>query len=152
MIQSGEHHLTDKIVGVDVEYGGGRTVPRVSIVNFNEEVLYYSDFCLRYEDWIETKLTTRVGSGDDPAAELEPSIFLENKPKPDETKSKPKEGDDSEELSDEELQKELAEYKRKIEQPEFYDDFQNTSRPKIIPKDAKHSASESTDNDEGNEK
>jgi hypothetical protein len=81
--------LTDRIVGVDVEYGGGRTVPRVAIVNFNEEVLYYSDFCLRYEDWIETKLTTRIGLGDDPAAELEPSIFLDNK-KPDEAKTKPK--------------------------------------------------------------
>ena len=42
---------------MDVEYGGGRTVPRVAIVDFNEQVLYYSDFCLRYEDWIETKLT-----------------------------------------------------------------------------------------------
>jgi hypothetical protein len=45
---------------MDVEYGGGRTVPRVAIVNFNEEVVYYSDFCLRYEDWIETKLTENV--------------------------------------------------------------------------------------------
>jgi hypothetical protein len=42
---------------MDVEYGGGRTVPRVAVVNFNEETLYYTDFCLRYEDWIETKLT-----------------------------------------------------------------------------------------------
>lgn len=42
---------------MDVEYGGGRTVPRVAITDFNEKVLYYSDFCLRYEDWIETKLT-----------------------------------------------------------------------------------------------
>lgn len=42
---------------MDVEYGGGRTVPRVAVVDFNENVLYYSDFCLRYEDWIETKLT-----------------------------------------------------------------------------------------------
>ena len=73
MIANGEHHITDKIVGMDVEYGGGRTVPRVAIVNFNEEVLYYSDFCLRYEDWIETKLTTREGPGDDPADEI--SIF-----------------------------------------------------------------------------
>jgi hypothetical protein len=48
---------TEKIVAMDVEYGGGRTVPRVAVVGFNEEVLYYSDFCLRYEDWIETKLT-----------------------------------------------------------------------------------------------
>ena len=44
-------------MAMDVEYGGGRTVPRVAVVGFNEEVLYYSDFCLRYEDWIETKLT-----------------------------------------------------------------------------------------------
>ncbi len=57
MIEAGEHLKTDKIVAIDVEYGGGRTVPRIAIVNFNEEVLYYSDFCLRYEDWIETKLT-----------------------------------------------------------------------------------------------
>lgn len=42
---------------MDVEYGGGRTVPRVAVVGFDEKVLYYSDFCLRYEDWIETKLT-----------------------------------------------------------------------------------------------
>jgi len=76
-------------------------VPRVAIVNFNEEVLYYSDFCLRYEDWIETKLTTRIGSGDDPAAELEPSIFLDKKAPPEENKiEKPKrekeEGEESE--------------------------------------------------------
>ena len=42
---------------MDVEYGGGRTVPRVAVTSFDEGVLYYSDFCLRYEDWIETKLT-----------------------------------------------------------------------------------------------
>ena len=47
----------EDIVAMDVEYGGGRTVPRVAIVDFNEQVVYYSDFCLRYEDWIETKLT-----------------------------------------------------------------------------------------------
>jgi hypothetical protein len=29
----------------------------VAVVSFNEEVVYYSDFCLRYEDWIETKLS-----------------------------------------------------------------------------------------------
>jgi len=57
MIEAGEHLNTDKIVAIDVEYGGGRTVPRIAIVDFNEEVLYYSDFCMRYEDWIETKLT-----------------------------------------------------------------------------------------------
>jgi len=45
---------------MDVEYGGGRTVPRVAVVGFDEKVLYYSDFCLRYEDWIETKLTEIV--------------------------------------------------------------------------------------------
>jgi hypothetical protein len=42
---------------MDVEYGGGRTVPRVAVTSFDEQVLYYSDFCMRYEDWIETKLT-----------------------------------------------------------------------------------------------
>lgn len=57
IIENEEHLLTDKIVAMDVEYGGGRTVPRVAITDFNENVLYYSDFCLRYEDWIETKLT-----------------------------------------------------------------------------------------------
>ena len=45
---------------MDIEYGGGRTVPRIAIVNFNEECVYYSDFCLRYEDWIETKITEDV--------------------------------------------------------------------------------------------
>ena len=48
---------TDNIVAMDVEYGGGRTVPRIALVDFNEECIYYSDFCLRYEDWIETKIT-----------------------------------------------------------------------------------------------
>ncbi len=51
---------TSKIVAMDVEYGGGRTVPRVAVTSFDEGVLYYSDFCLRYEDWIETKLTGAV--------------------------------------------------------------------------------------------
>jgi hypothetical protein len=55
---AGEEHLdTARVVAMDVEYGGGRTVPRVAVTNFDEQVLYYSDFCLRYEDWIETKLT-----------------------------------------------------------------------------------------------
>lgn len=57
MIEAGEHLQTEKLVSIDVEYGGGRTVPRIAVTNFNDEVLYYSDFCLRYEDWIETKLT-----------------------------------------------------------------------------------------------
>ncbi len=57
MIAEGQHLDTSKIVAMDVEYGGGKTVPRVAVVGFDEKVLYYSDFCLRYEDWIETKLT-----------------------------------------------------------------------------------------------
>lgn len=57
MIAKSEHLNTENIVAMDVEYGGARTVPRVSIVTFDEQCLYYSDFCLRYEDWIETKLT-----------------------------------------------------------------------------------------------
>ena len=57
MIEAGEHLNTSKIVSIDVEYGGARTIPRIAVTNFNDEVLYYSDFCLRYEDWIETKLT-----------------------------------------------------------------------------------------------
>jgi len=43
-------------VALDVEYGGGRTVPRIAVVNFDEEVVYYSDFCFRHEDWVETKM------------------------------------------------------------------------------------------------
>ena len=57
LIEKKEHMETDNIVAIDVEYGGGRTVPRVAVVNFNEEVIYYSDFCFRYQDWVETKLT-----------------------------------------------------------------------------------------------
>lgn len=57
IIEKNEHINVENIVAMDVEYGGGRTVPRVSVVDFNENTLYYSDFCLRYEDWIETKLT-----------------------------------------------------------------------------------------------
>ena len=42
-------------------------MPRIAIVNFDEEVLYYSDFCLRYEDWVETKLTQgQDGMPDEP--------------------------------------------------------------------------------------
>ena len=50
----------DRIVAMDIEYGGGRTVPRVAIVDFNEKCLYYTDFCMRYEDWVETKITEAV--------------------------------------------------------------------------------------------
>lgn len=57
MIAEDEHLDTSKIVAMDVEYGGGKTVPRVAVTSFDEKVLYYTDFCLRYEDWIETKLT-----------------------------------------------------------------------------------------------
>lgn len=60
MIAEGQHLDTSKIVAMDVEYGGGKTVPRVAVVGFDEKVLYYSDFCLRYEDWIETKLTQQI--------------------------------------------------------------------------------------------
>ena len=42
---------------MDIEYGGARTVPRVAIVDYHENVLYYTDFCMRYEDWCETKIT-----------------------------------------------------------------------------------------------
>ena len=55
IIENKEHLDIDNIVAIDVEYGGGKTVPRVGIVNFNEESVYYSDFCLRYNDWEETK-------------------------------------------------------------------------------------------------
>ena len=56
MIKNKEHLDTDNIVAMDIEYGGAKTVPRIAIVNFNEKCLYYSDFCMRYEDWCETKL------------------------------------------------------------------------------------------------
>ena len=59
MIENREHLNTENIVAIDVEYGGGKTVPRVGIVNFNEESIYYSDFCLRYNDWDETKRLMR---------------------------------------------------------------------------------------------
>jgi hypothetical protein len=62
MISEGQHLDTSKIVAMDVEYGGARTVPRVAVTGFNEQVLYYSDFCLRYEDWVETKLTQKIES------------------------------------------------------------------------------------------
>ena len=55
IIENKEHLKPENIVAIDVEYGGGKTVPRVGIVNFNEESVYYSDFCLRYNDWEETK-------------------------------------------------------------------------------------------------
>ena len=45
---------------MDIEYGGGRTVPRVAIVGYDERLLYYTDFCMRYEDWVETKLTEQA--------------------------------------------------------------------------------------------
>ena len=60
MIQNQEHLKTENIVAMDIEYGGGRTVPRVSIVGFDERLLYYTDFCMRYEDWVETKLTEQA--------------------------------------------------------------------------------------------
>ena len=55
IIENKEYLNIENIVAIDVEYGGGKTVPRVGIVNFNEEPVYYSDFCLRYNDWEETK-------------------------------------------------------------------------------------------------
>ena len=91
MIEAGEHLKTDKIVSVDVEYGGGRTVPRIAITNFDEEVLYYSDFCLRYEDWVETKLTEGLdGAGGDGN---EPLMLYSEKPTTAEGASNANEGD-----------------------------------------------------------
>ena len=51
-------HL-DIVCGVEmnVEYRGGRTFPRIPISNFDGQVLYYSDFCYRFEDQFESKLT-----------------------------------------------------------------------------------------------
>ena len=56
MIDGGEHLRTENICAMDIEYGGGRTVPRIAIVGYDERCLYYTDFCMRYEDWVETKL------------------------------------------------------------------------------------------------
>lgn len=56
MIDNNEHLNTENICAMDIEYGGGRTVPRIAIVNYDERVLYYTDFCMRYEDWYDTKL------------------------------------------------------------------------------------------------
>jgi len=64
MIKNKDHLNLSDIVAMDIEYGGGRTVPRVAIVNFHEECLYYTDFCMRYEDWIETKMTEAVEEDD----------------------------------------------------------------------------------------
>ena len=36
MIKAKEHLDLNNIVAMDIEYGGGRTVPRVAIVNFHE--------------------------------------------------------------------------------------------------------------------
>ena len=36
MIKHKEHLNIENIVAMDIEYGGGRTVPRVAIVNFHE--------------------------------------------------------------------------------------------------------------------
>jgi hypothetical protein len=57
MIKKKEHLDVENIVAMDIEYGGARTVPRVAIVNYHEQVVYYTDFCMRYEDWCETKIT-----------------------------------------------------------------------------------------------
>lgn len=72
---------------MDVEYGGGRTVPRVAIVNFNEEVIYYSDFCMRYEDWIETKLTENKEAVEIQNKKEDPIYYTTTKPKKEENEA-----------------------------------------------------------------
>lgn len=64
MIKSKDHLNLENICAMDIEYGGGRTVPRVAIVNYHEQVLYYSDFCMRYEDWVETKIIEATEADD----------------------------------------------------------------------------------------
>ena len=127
-------------MSIDVEYGGGRTVPRIAIVNFDEEVLYYSDFCLRYEDWVETKLTQgQDGANDEPllmysekatTAEMNNSeLGPERKGDGDET-NEDGEGppDEPVDSDDEDLQREIMEFERKIKSPEFYGDFERESQ------------------------
>ena len=102
MIEKGEHLQTDKIVSIDVEYGGGRTIPRIAITNFDDDVIYYSDFCLRYEDWVETKLTE---CHDDDGKD-EPMMLYSEKPTTVEVASNvegeagAKEGQDNEDMAD----------------------------------------------------
>jgi len=105
LIEAGEHAETDKIVAMDVEYGGGRTVPRVAIVSFDEEPLYYSDFCMRYEDWVETKLTEANDNIPDDGPVIN---YCEKEPKRD----------------DSTLDGQVAEIERKATNPEFAGDFE----------------------------
>ena len=114
MIDKGLHLHTDKIVAMDVEYGGGRTVPRIAVVNFNEDVLYYSDFCLRYEDWIETKLT-QAKESESMAAGLDevdhqPLIHYSEKERPEKKENEAGSGNDSDISDDEDLKAEIAEF------------------------------------------
>ena len=136
MIEAGQHLETDKIVAIDVEYGGGRTVPRIAVTGFNEEVLYYSDFCMRYEDWIETKLTQQAdseGVSNGMVHDFQPIIHYSEKlveKRPKELDSQGGlicEDDDCSDLSnDEELKAEIAEFQRRVENPQFYEDFSQT--------------------------
>ena len=148
MIQEGQHLNTDKIVAIDVEYGGGRTVPRIAIVNFDEEVLYYSDFCLRYEDWVETKLTEgQDGVSDQPeplmmysekattaemASNMAEKEMNEIKGDGNETMEDCEGPDDPVDSDDEDLQREIAEFERKCRSPEFYGDFERESQVSTV--------------------
>ena len=130
MIEKGEHLMTDKIVSIDVEYGGARTVPRIAVTSFNDEVLYYSDFCLRYEDWIETKLTQSneseaIANGVDAANNYQPLVTYSEK-QPNSTSTTQQEGNDeacANISDDEDLKAEIEEFKNRVENPQFYEDF-----------------------------
>lgn len=75
MIKNKEHLNLENICAMDIEYGGARTVPRVAIVNYHEQVLYYSDFCMRYEDWTETKITENAEADDIINKTENPSLY-----------------------------------------------------------------------------
>lgn len=92
---------------MDVEYGGGRTVPRVAVTSFDEGVLYYSDFCLRYEDWIETKLTAST-------EQEQPNNFAQSNQRFDQESN----SDDDDDMSDS-----VKDEIEKAEHPEYFEDF-----------------------------
>lgn len=126
MIKNKEHLDLDNIVAMDIEYGGGRTVPRVAIVNYYEQCLYYTDFCMRYEDWVETKLTE--------AQEEDQNVENHENPMAYQNSYKKSPSKDEEVFSDEQLDKmeeierleqeelEDEEFERQRDNPEYYED------------------------------
>ena len=117
-------------------------MPRIAIVNFDEEVLYYSDFCLRYEDWVETKLTQGQDGMDDTTplvmysekattAEINSSAVGGEKDG-NETMEDCEAADDPVDSDDEDLRAEILEFERKCQDPEFYGDFDRESQMSTV--------------------